>query len=215
MTLNASSRVEFERDDDPRKFVAARPDRIRFLYIPYRRYLMIDGTEAPGGPAFKAAIGVLYPVAYTLHFALKRRGMDAPVGILEGAYWMGLSGPMSPETFLASDATRPMHWRLMLPVPEATEEEVQAATEQVARKKPSPALSGLRCEGWLEGECAQLLHIGPYDAEYPTVSRLHRAIMEAGLRPRGLHHEIYLSSPATPPERIKTIIRQPVEEAGW
>lgn len=216
MTVSTPPPVEFERDDDPRRFAVAHADKVRFLYIPFRRYFMIDGTDAPGGTAFAAAIGALYPVAYSLHFSLKRRGVNEPIGALEGTYWIGSPGPIAAERFLAHDASRPMHWRLMLPVPDAaTDDEVQAAIDDVARNKPSAALDWIRCEGWLEGECAQLLHIGAYDAEYPTISRLRRAIIDAGLRPRGLHHEIYLSMPKTPPDRTRTVIRQPVEEAAW
>jgi hypothetical protein len=215
MSASTLSAVEFERNDDPRTFIASRADQVRFLYIPYRRYLMIDGSDPPGGPAFRASIGALYPVAYALHFALKRRGVDAPIGALEGLYWVGQPGPIPIEKFEATGAGETMRWRLLLPLPEqATDEEVESAIHEVAAKRP-PEAGQLRCEGWLEGECAQILHIGPYDAEYPTVSRMQLAIAEAGLQPRGCHHEIYLGGPATPAGRTKTVIRQPVEDVGW
>ena len=100
----------------------------------------------------------------------------------------------------------------MLPVPdEATDAEVAAATADVATKKGPDLVTGLRCETWEEGHAAQLMHIGPYDAEQPTTDRLHEAIAEAVLRPHGRHHEIYISDPGrTAPERLKTVIRQPV-----
>ena len=205
MTLSAPSRVEFERNDDPLTWVEALPGTVRFLYIPYRRYLMIDGTGAPGSSAFKAAIGALYPVAYTLHFALKARGVSAPVGALEGLYWIGMPGPMPSEFFEPPTEVPPMQWRLLMPVPEqATDAEIQTAILEVAAKRPNAALKWLRCEGWLEGECAQTLHLGPYDAEYPTIRLLLEKIDAAGLRPRGCHHEIYMSSPATSPARFRS-----------
>jgi hypothetical protein len=217
MTVLAPPPVEFARPEDPHDLVRASADQVRFLYVPYRRYLVIDGCEEPGGPAFQSAVGAVYPVAYTLHYLLRHRGVITPVGHLESLYWAGRPGPLPVELFDDGCEEPQMAWRLLLPVPdEATDEEVRTAIADVGRKPDAPmALSQLRCEGWLEGECAQILHIGPYDAEYPTVKRLHEAIAAAELRPRGCHHEIYLSPPDVEPERVKTVIRQPVEDAGW
>ena len=63
-----------------------------------------------------------------------------------------------------------------------------------------------------EGRCLQILHIGSYDAETPTLHRLHHELMpQRGLTWNGLHHEIYLSDPRrTASERLRTILRQPV-----
>ena len=66
-----------------------------------------------------------------------------------------------------------------------------------------------------EGRCVQTLHVGPYDAEAEVLAELHdRFIPTAGLRMTGKHHEIYLSDPRrTAPARLRTILRQPVEQA--
>ena len=214
MVLTASRAVEFERLPDYRDEITTQADRVRWLKIPLRRYLMIDGTDEPGAPGFRDAIGTLYPVAYTLHFALKRRGIQVPVGALEGIYWLEAGTPMTPAQF-SDRELQPgsMSWRLLLPVPaEATDEDFTSAIDEVFHKKRPPLLDQLRCEEWLEGEVAQVMHIGPYDAEAPTMERLHHAIEEAGLRARGCHHEIYISDPGrTAPDRLKTLIRQPVE----
>jgi len=206
MVLTATRPVEFEHAADYRHEIMARVDRVRFVDVPERRYLMIDGTDAPGSPSYTDAIGALYPVAYTLHFALKQRGVTAPIGTLEGLYTLDPRGATNPGTPVE------WSWTLMLPVPdEATDAEVAAATADVATKKGPDLVTGLRCETWEEGHAAQLMHIGPYDAEQPTTDRLHEAIAEAGLRPHGRHHEIYISDPGrTAPERLKTVIRQPV-----
>jgi hypothetical protein len=214
MALTARPVVEFEHASDYRDELIARPDSVRLLVIPSRRYLMIDGTDLPGAPGFREAIGTLYPVAYTLHFALKRRGVTAPVGALEGLYWIDRPEPISPAQFAATPGARAAwNWRLMLPLPhEATDADVSSAIDEVFAKKRPPLLERLRCEAWQEGRVAQILHIGPYDAEAPTIGRLHSAIAVAGLRPCGCHHEIYVGDPnRTAPDRLKTLIRQPVE----
>jgi hypothetical protein len=88
---------------------------------------------------------------------------------------------------------------------------VQAALADVARKKPElTALPRLRFETFTEGQCAQILHIGPFSAEGPTIAALH-AFIEARGQLRGKHHEIYLSDiRRAAPARWKTVIRQPM-----
>lgn len=186
---------------DYREEISARVDVVRVLVIPERRYLMIDGRGAPGADGYADAIGSLYPVAYTLHFTLKKRGIEEPIGALEGLY----------DTRQDDD----LRWRLMLPVPHtAAAEDVIAAIEEVRARGVAPRLADVRCEAWQEGLVAQLMHIGPYEAEAATSQRLLAAIEERGLRPRGLHHEIYISDPnRTKPDRLKTLLRQPVEWA--
>ena len=210
-------RVEVERGLNDHELLDARSDRVQFVYVPYRRYLMVDGHEAPGGESFKQAISALYPVAYTLHFKLRARGVSAPVGPLEGIYWHGAPGPMDPEAFAAGLPADSLSWLLMIAVPDAaTDDEIGDAIATVRAKVEGDGLRRpVRWEGWLEGDSAQILHVGRYDGEYPTIVRLHNAIGEAEYQPRGSHHEIYLSAPSTLPDRMKTIIRQPIEEAGW
>ncbi len=214
MITSAPAPVLFDVPADYRNELAARSDRIRLLEIPERRYLAIEGTDAPGGQAFQDAIATLYPVAYTLHFALRKRGIQAPVGALEGVFWIGEPGPM-PLELLAGTPEQPpaWTWRLLLPIPDqATEDEIGAARDAVERKQRPPRLGDLRWEPWAEGRVAQIMHLGSYDAEVPTIRHLHEAIAERGLRVRGCHHEIYISDPRTTRlERVRTVIRQPVE----
>lgn len=208
--------IRFEQVAGYRDLSAARADRVRFIDVPECRQFALDSAGQPGGPEFQAAFGALYPVAYTLHFALKKRRIDAPVGALEGLFWFDGTETITPSSFSGEDPDgQAWQWSLRLPVPgPASDEEIQSAIAEVARKKEPPALAKLRVITWTEGPCAQILHVGPYSAEPPTIERLHAAIASADLRPRGRHHEIYISDPSrTAPERLKTVIRQPVEPA--
>ena len=85
--------------------------------------------------------------------------------------------------------------------------------QTISKKKDLPALSKLRFESLEEGECAQIMHIGPYAAEEPTIDRLHEFIASNGHQFNGKHHEIYLSDVRkAAPEKLKTIIRQPMKK---
>jgi len=104
-------------------------------------------------------------------------------------------------------------WQAMIRQPDPIDAEtVAAALAQVRAKKPSPGLGRLRYQHWAEGRCAQLLHVGPYAGEAPSIARLHQAIAAAGYRPRGRHHEIYLGDPRrSAPDKLRTILRHPIE----
>ena len=105
-------------------------------------------------------------------------------------------------------------WTMMIRQPDAVEADlIQRLAEEVAAEKALPAARGLRLERFEEGAAAQVLHVGPYATEAPTIRRLHEFIHEHGVTFDGhvqRHHEIYLSDPRrTAPERLRTIIRQP------
>lgn len=62
-----------------------------------------------------------------------------------------------------------------------------------------------------EGRCVQMLHVGPYNRENETIALMRILAEQKGLALVGPHHEIYLSDPRrSPPERLKTILREPV-----
>ena len=92
-----------------------------------------------------------------------------------------------------------------------TPEALETARGEVERKKPGLPHSAIRLERFEEGRSAQVMHIGPYADEGPNIARLHEFIAQNGLQRSGKHHEIYLGDPnRTAPEKLRTIIRQPV-----
>ncbi|HXI45302.1 MAG TPA: GyrI-like domain-containing protein [Candidatus Acidoferrales bacterium] len=198
-----------------RPAVALVPKRgeIRIRTIPARRILKIDGEGRPDGPAFRAAVEALYPVAYGVHFALGRRGIDAPVGTLEGLWSFDpTAAPPAPtEPFIPPDADT-WRWTLFLELPEtATDAEVLAAVEGAQRRRPAPELAELRDVWFEEGLVVEALHVGPYATEPETIARMATAAAEAGLERCGPHHEIYLGDPRrSAPERLRTLLREPV-----
>jgi hypothetical protein len=92
-----------------------------------------------------------------------------------------------------------------------TQEMVDKVRPEVKEKRGS-AVDDVVLETFHEGLSAQIMHLGPYSEEGPTIRRLHEFILESGYRMRGIHHEIYMSDPRrSKPENIKTIIRQPID----
>ena len=93
---------------------------------------------------------------------------------------------------------------------------VSAAVEQAGQKNRPARLDDVRLEPLSEGRCVQTLHLGSFDDEAAVLERMHdEFIPENGLRMVGRHHEIYLSDARrTPPHRLRTMLRQPVERSS-
>jgi hypothetical protein len=194
-----------------RQLYSARPTP-EFVDVPELSFLMIDGHGDPNrSPRYQAAVEALYAVSYALKFAIKRAGgPDYTVAPLEGLWWTPDMASFSVQ------AKSDWDWTMMILQPaEATPELAAQTVREVAQSKQLPAVAELRWQRCAEGASAQLLHLGPYADEGPTIARLHAFIREQGYQMRGKHHEIYLGDPRrTAAERLKTIIRQPVSRSA-
>ena len=183
--------------------------RVEVVAVPPMNFLMIDGEGDPNtAKSYSDAIESLYPLSYALKFRVKKSelGIDYGVMPLEGLWW---AEDMSAFTLGNKDSWK---WTMMIMQPEfITRQMVVEATAEVQRKKNPVSLPLVRFEAFEEGKAAQILHIGPFSEEGPTIEKVHAFIAESGSRPRGKHHEIYLSDiRRSAPEKWKTIIRQPM-----
>jgi hypothetical protein len=184
--------------------------------VPELSFLMVDGRGDPNtSPEYREAVAALYAVSYAVKFALKRGpdGIDYAVMPLEGLWWADDMAAFSAER------KGEWQWTMMIAQPAVVAPEmVEQAAAEAARKKGLPGASRLRLDRFAEGLCAQVLHVGPYSAEGPTIARLHAFIAEEGYTFGGAqqrHHEIYLNDPMrTAPAKLKTVIRQPVTLPG-
>ncbi len=190
----------------------ARRGTFALVTVPPLLYLMVDGHGAPGSSDYQDALTSLYPVAYALKFHSKNElGRDYTVPPLEGLWW---ADDMTAFTS-ARDKSR-WDWTLMILAPDwLGDDHVDHARRKVAAKGGAPVLDAVRLEGLDEGRCVQTLHVGSYDDEAPVLAAMHdEFIPEHGLRMTGKHHEIYLSDARrTAPDRLRTILRQPVTDA--
>ena len=176
--------------------------------VPTMNYLMADGEGDPNtSQAFSDAVEALFAVSYAIKFMVKKgpSAIDYSVMPLEGLWW---AEDMS--AFTAGDKSH-WKWTLMILQPTfVTREIVEAAMAEVTRKKNPTAISRLHLEAFEEGRCAQVLHVGPFSEEGPSIDKLHRFIDSRSQR-IGKHHEIYLSDMRkAAPANWKTIIRQPM-----
>ena len=184
-------------------------NKISMVTVPKLNYLMIDGHGDPNNSTmFREAIEALFSVSYTMKFMLKKSEHQIDYGVmpLEGLWWTDDMNSFSMENKAA------WKWTIMIMQPDfITSPIIEQAKELAAGRKALPMLNNLSLESMEEGVCAQLLHIGPYSAEGPNILKLHAFIKENGYKLHGKHREIYLNDMRrTAPEKLKTIIRQPV-----
>ena len=182
--------------------------KVEIVDVPQMNFLMVDGDGDPNiSKAFGDAIEALYPLSYTLKFMVREKmGIDYGVLPLEGLWW---ADDMSAFSTGNKDTWK---WTVMIMQPEFIPPSmVKEATEAVRRKKNAVSLPLVRFEPFKEGKAAQVLHIGPFSEEGPTIEKVHSFIESNGNRRTGKHHEIYLNDiRRAAPEKWRTVVRQPM-----
>jgi hypothetical protein len=169
----------------PRKSSKTEP---QILNIPKQKMAVVRAKGAPD-KVFPEAMPALYGSVYTLKFDLKKKGMPTfKVSGLRARY---------PDAHLVPKA----EWThiMSLPIPEDT--------TSLPQKVPAPEV---KIETWEYGTVAQILYLGPYDQESPTIERLHKFIEENGYEIAGVHEEEYLTRPEA--KIPKTIIRYQIRK---
>jgi hypothetical protein len=210
MGHSAEAKYDIKREH-PELYAPSSTD-FSLVDVPPMRFVAVDGHGDPNvEPSYREAVEALFGVAYAVKFASKRGlGRDFVVAPLEGLWWAD-----DPAVFVARDKAA-WSWTMLIAQPDWIDDGAVAAAVEVARAKaPNPALDRLRLERRHEGRCAQILHVGSYDDETPTLARLHDEWMpQHGLAFNGPHHEVYLSDARrTAPEKLRTVLRQPVKPA--
>jgi hypothetical protein len=184
---------------------------VAIVTVPAMNFLLVDGQGDPNrSQAFGEAVEALFGVSYALKFMIKRGegGIDYGVMPLEGLWWT------EDISRFKSEAKDDWQWTLLIMQPEwITEGLVAEAVAQARKKRETAALAALRFAIFAEGRAAQILHIGPFAEEGPTIRKVHEYIKASGGTLSGKHHEIYLSDiRKAAPAKWKTIIRQPLAD---
>lgn len=176
--------------------------------VPPFKFLMVDGEGDPNtSREYAQAVEALFTVSYATKFMIKKgpQQLDYAVMPLEGLWW---ADDMS--VFMANDKAK-WRWTMMILQPSFVANDIiEAAIIEVRKKKKLLAVEQLRLENFSEGLCAQILHVGPFSEEGPTIERLHEFI-DTRTNRTGKHHEIYLSDiRRADPKKWRTIIRHPM-----
>jgi hypothetical protein len=201
-------KIDLKRDE--KQFYSAPTDRFVEVDVPRMSFLQIDGAGSPESDEYARAVEALYGLSYPVKFASKNQlGRDYVVCPLEGLWWSDRL-----ESF-ADRSKAEWRWTMMIRQPDwVTAALVDSVREKAIAK--APAAAAVRLDAYTEGLSVQILHLGSFEDETPTVARLHDEYLPAnGLVETGHHHEIYFSDPRTsPPEKLRTLIRQPVARRG-
>lgn len=186
--------------------------------IPEMKYIAVRGKGDPNveGGEYKASIGLLYGIAFTIKMSKKGSRQiegyfDYVVPPLEGFWWQeGIEG-------VDYGRKEEFCWISVIRLPDfVSEKDVEWAVEEAGRKKGQD-FSKVEFLVIKEGLCVQCMHIGAYDEEPATVDKMNRYLQENGYEDdfsaERLHHEIYLSDARrVAPEKRKTVIRHPVRK---
>ena len=191
----------------------------QIVMVPLANYIAVRGKGDPNeeSGAYKAAIGVLYAIAYTIK--MSKMGdhridgyFDFVVPPLEGFWWQeGLAG------IDYSDKST-FHWISVIRMPDfVTKADFRWAVAEATRKKKlgCSAAEFLTID---EGECVQIMHMGAFDDEPATVALMDEYLAANGYEndfsDTRLHHEIYLTDARkVAKDKWKTVIRHPVKKA--
>lgn len=179
------------------------------IEVPPLQYLMIDGQGDPNtSQRYQQAVETLFGLTYGLKFHIKKTlGVDYTAMGLEGLWWTPDMRDFSVER---KDA---WHWTAMILQPEyVTADLFTEVKDQLIAKGKGPLANETRLETFTEGLCAQILYLGAYANEGPTIAAMHQFIFDHGCERTGKHHELYLSDARrVAPEKNRTILRQPAK----
>lgn len=188
--------------------------------VPKMIFIMVDGKGNPNtSKEYENAMNVLYGLSYTVK--MSKMGNNSIKGYFEyvvpplEGFWDGEDGYFDGLNIVNKDK---FIWTSLIRQPEfVTEEVYNWALEQLKKKKPELDYSKVRYEVLEEGKCVQIMHIGPYDTESESITKMNEFIAKNGyvndFSNGRRHHEIYLGDPRkTKPENLKTVIRHPIKK---
>lgn len=182
--------------------------KISRLVVPKIKYIAIDGVGNPTVREFKEKSKLLFAINKFLREYYQQQEL-----VFSGAKLEGIWDTYDNSHF---DVTRKqmIKYTLMIPQPPLLNEEIlETAKNEILTKTGDYFALDVYLKEFEEGECIQMLHIGPYNTEINSTKQIMEYITVANLKLSGLHHEIYLNKPErVAPENLKTIVRYPVEE---
>ncbi|HWW40623.1 GyrI-like domain-containing protein [Pedobacter sp.] len=179
------------------------------------QYLSIQGKGDPSGKGFSENVQALYQTAYALKFLLKATERDFAVAKLEGL-WSFDEEKYKKVTMEDAPIIVPRNewnYTMMIRMPDFVDNShLTSAIDQVVKKKQNQLVKQIKLLKKNKERAVQMMHIGPFDTESETLKQIKRFMDAEQLIRNGFHHEIYLTDfNRTAPEKLKTILREPVK----
>lgn len=194
------------------------PKKPGIVTVPPMHYIAVRGKGDPNDEKgeYKAGIGLLYAVAFTIRMSYKgEHKIDGffqyVVPPLEGLWWQ--EGTEEMDYAHKED----LQFISMIRLPDfVTREDFDWAVAEASEKK-NMDFGNVEFFSYNEGECVQCMHIGSYDDEPKTVAAMDTYMEQEGyeldLTEVRRHHEIYLSDPRRcDVSRLRTVLRHPVRK---
>ncbi len=191
-------------------------DKPMITIIPKMNYIAVRGKGNPNDEdgEYSRCLELLYGIAYTLKMSYKtdykiKGFFEYLVPPLEGFWWQ--------DRIKGYDPTQKdkLSFISIIRLPDFINKADFDWAVETATKKKKLDFTKVEFLTVDEGLCVQCLHIGPYDDEAVTTSKMEEFAKTNGykidLSDERLHHEIYLSDPRkTEPSKLKTVIRHPI-----
>ncbi len=181
--------------------------------IPEMTFFMVDGNGYPVyKPLYQESMQLLYGASFSLKMKIiKPTGKDYVIPPLEGLWW---ADDMSIFTTEYMERKEEWKWTSMIRIPDfVSEEQIKKGLTIFQKSKNPENFDKLRYEKYAEGTVVQVLHLGPFSEEGPVIERMHEFALAQGYILHEKHHEIYISDPRrTKPEKLRTVIRQPIKK---
>ncbi len=200
--------IKYDIKKEYSKLYRAKMGKISRLVVPKLKYIAIDGVGNPTVLDFQKKSVLLQELNKVLKELYHQHDINYCGAKLEGIW----------DTYDNShfDVTRKKMIKYTLLIPQLgilTNEMLEEAKIKLLKKTNELLILDVYLKEFEEGQCLQMLHIGPYNTEINSTKQIMEYITVANLKLSGFHHEIYLNDPRkTAKEDLKTIVRYPVEE---
>lgn len=200
--------IKFDIKKEYPQLYRATTKKISSLIVPKLNYIAIDGIGNPTESEFRRKSKLLFSINKLLKNYYATKGFLFTGSKLEGVW----------DTYDNShfDVTRKKmikYTLMMVQHPLLTEAALEDIKAELLTKTGDYFVLDVYLKEFEEGECIQMLHVGPYNTEINSTKQIMEYITVANLKLSGLHHEIYLNKPErVAEENLKTIVRYPVEE---
>jgi hypothetical protein len=192
------------------KLYSPSPNKVSVVDLPGINSISLDGEGDPNvSENFQNAVETLYSVSYTLKNMIKKSSLEIDYSVmpLEALWWTDTPGEFDIEN------KNLWKWTVMILQPDYINKSHFDESVIAVRRKKGIDTGNVIFRSFEEGLSAQIMHIGPFSEEGPTVKKVHDFMKENGYEFNGRHHEIYLNDyRRVAPENMKTIIRQPIKK---